>query len=115
VETPQHERALNMADAALAPDADLTRVVPDQPVLFGHVTHAVRHEMAMRLSDVVRRRTPLYLSRALDRAALTSCASVMARELRWSRREISAEIDATEAEIESFRGPLQRDRRPAAA
>ena len=115
VEAPQRRRALETADPRLPPDGDLTRIVPDQPVLFAHVTHAVRHEMAMRLSDVIRRRTSLYLSTALDRSALTSCASVMARELRWSRRETSAEIDAVEAEIAVFKGPLQRDLRPAAA
>jgi len=106
VETPQRQRALKTADPKLPPDGDLTRIVPDQPVLFAHVTHAVRHEMAMRLSDVIRRRTSLYLSRALDRSALAACASVMARELRWSRREISTEIEAAEAELAIFRGPL---------
>lgn len=115
VETPERPRALETGDPQLPPDADLTRIVPDQPVLLGHVTRAVRQEMAMRLSDVIRRRTPLYLSRALDRAALTSCAAVMARELRWSRRETAAEIDAAEADLASFRNPLQRDLRPAAA
>jgi glycerol-3-phosphate dehydrogenase len=115
VETPERPRALNTADPQLPPDADLTRIVPDRPVLLGHVTLAVRHQMAMRLPDVIRRRTSLYLSRALDRAALTSCASVMARELRWSRREMGAEIDAAEADLASFRNPLQRDLRPAAA
>ena len=75
--------------ALMREDATLTaRVVPDLPVVMGQVLQAARAEMAMRLSDVIRRRTPLYLSAALDRSALSACAGVMMRELRWSRREI---------------------------
>lgn len=83
------------------------RVVPDLPVMFWQIVHAVRHEMAVRLSDVVRRRTPLYLSAALERSVLAACAEVMARELRWTQRETEAEINAAEAELAAFRGPLQ--------
>jgi hypothetical protein len=63
----------------------------------------------------VRRRIPLYLSAALDRSVLASCAAVMARELRWNRREVAAEIDAAATELANFRGPLQADPHPAAA
>ncbi len=115
---PLRQRALATASPLGAPDVDpalMARVVPDQAVLFAHVLHAVRHEMAMRLADVVRRRTSLYLSNALDRSALSACAALMARELRWNRREIGAQVDAAEAEIAMFKGPLQADLRPAAA
>jgi glycerol-3-phosphate dehydrogenase len=114
VERPLRPRILGNTHLQLD-SALVARVVPDQPVLFGHVIHAVRCEMALHLCDVVRRRTPLYLSKALDRGALIACATVMARELRWSRREISAEVAAAEAELAAFRGPLQADLRPAAA
>jgi len=107
VETPQRPRALDTADLKLPPDGDPTRIVPDQPALFAHVTHAVRHEMAMRLSDVIRRRTSLYLSMALDHSVLASCAAVMARELRWSRRQISAEIAAAETDQGIFKGQVR--------
>jgi glycerol-3-phosphate dehydrogenase len=102
--------ALMAADAALT-----TRIVPDLPVMLGEVVHAARTEMAVRLSDVVRRRTPLYLSEALDRSALNGCALVLARELHWSRREIGAQIDAVEAEMVAFQGPLRMAVRPVAA
>jgi glycerol-3-phosphate dehydrogenase len=117
-EPPARERALASVSAVPLFDADpalAARVVPDLPVVFGQIVHAARHEMAMRLRDVVRRRTPLYLSRVLDRSVLAACAAVMARELRWNRRETAAEIDAAEAEIAAFRGPLRADPRPAAA
>lgn len=97
------------ADPALA-----TQIVPDLTVRMGQVVHAVRQEMAMRLSDAVRRRTPLYLSAALDGSVLAACAATMARELRWSKRDVAAEIEATEAEIAAFRGPFGVDARPVA-
>jgi glycerol-3-phosphate dehydrogenase len=102
--------------ALLAADPTLwTRIVPDLPVILAEIVHAARTEMAVRLSDVVRRRTPLYLSEALDRSALNACATVLARELHWSRREVGAQIDAVEVEIAAFRGPLRMQLRPVAA
>ncbi len=116
-EQPLRQRVLNPFGTRLrgADPALTARVVPDLPVVFGQVAHAAREEMAVHLWDVIRRRTPLYLSRVLDRSVLAACAFVMARELRWSRREITAEIDATEAELRAFRGPLEADPRTAAA
>jgi glycerol-3-phosphate dehydrogenase len=114
VDRPLRPRILDKVNVELEPSL-AARLVPDQPVLFGHVIHAVRHEMAIHLTDVIRRRTPLYLSKALDHGTLIACATLMARELRWSRREISAEVAAAEAELAAFRGPLQAHLRPAAA
>src|SRR6185437_14161238 len=41
------------------------RVVPDMPVVLAQIAYAARAEMAVRLSDVVMRRTQLYLSQTL--------------------------------------------------
>jgi glycerol-3-phosphate dehydrogenase len=112
---PVRERALEISGAVAATGGDAARVVPDLPVVFGQIAHAVREEMAVHLWDVVRRRTPLYLSRSLDHSALAACASVMARELRWSPRTTAAEIDTTEAELAAFKGPLRVASRPVAA
>ncbi len=91
------------------------RVVPDLPVVLAQVAYAARAEMAVRLADVVMRRTPLYLSQALDRPALTACAATLARELRWSTRETGAQVDDAARQLAAFRGPLVCDREPAAA
>ena len=91
------------------------RVVPDLPVVLAQVAYAARAEMAVRLSDVVMRRTPLYLSRALDRPALTACAATLARELRWSTKETGAQVDEAARQLAAFRGPLVCDLEPAAA
>jgi len=92
-----------------------TRVVPDLPVVLAQVAYAARAEMAVRLVDVVMRRTPLYLSQALDRPALTTCAAALARELRWSTRETGAQVDEAARQLAAFRGPLVCDLEPAAA
>jgi len=106
----RHLLALMAAEPSLA-----TRVVPDLPVVLAQVAYAARTEMAVRLADVVMRRTPLYLSAALDRAALTACAATLARELRWSTKETGAQVDETARQLAAFRGPLVCDLEPVAA
>jgi glycerol-3-phosphate dehydrogenase len=106
----RHVLALMAAEPGLA-----TRVVADLPVVLAQVAHAARAEMAVRLSDVVLRRTPLYLSQALDRQALNACAAVLARELRWSSKETGAQVDEAARQLVAFRGPPVCDLEPAAA
>lgn len=100
----------------IAADPSLgNRVVGDLPVILAQVAYAARSEMAVCLSDVVMRRTPLYLSQALDRPALTACAATLARELHWSSKETGAQVDEAERQLASFRGPLVCNLEPAAA
>jgi glycerol-3-phosphate dehydrogenase len=106
----RHLLALMAADPALCQP-----VVPDLPIALAQIAYAGRAEMAVRLSDAVLRRTPLYLSRALDRAALSACAAVLARELRWSTKETGAQVDEAARELATFHGPLVSDLEPAAA
>jgi glycerol-3-phosphate dehydrogenase len=86
----------------------MARVVPDMPVVMGQVVYAVREEMALHLRDVIERRLPLYLSNELDHAALLACATVMARELRWSRREMMTEVEEVEAGLAAVQRPWAR-------
>lgn len=106
----RHVLALMTAEHSLC-----AQVVPDLPVVLAQVAYAARAEMAVRLADVVMRRTPLYLSRMLDRPALTACAAALARELRWSTRESGAQVDDAARELAAFHGPLVCDLEPAAA
>jgi glycerol-3-phosphate dehydrogenase len=92
------------------------RVVPDLPVIRGQILHAVRAEMAVQLADIVMRRTPLYMSEALDSATLSACVAIAARELRWSQREMATQIELVESALQAFRGPLShRPSEPATA
>jgi glycerol-3-phosphate dehydrogenase len=106
----RHVLALMAAEPSLC-----ARVVPDLPIVLAQIAYAARSEMAVRLADAVMRRTQLYLSQRLDRAALTACAATLARELRWSTKETGAQVDEAARQLAAFRGPLACDLEPAAA
>ncbi|HEY7460655.1 MAG TPA: glycerol-3-phosphate dehydrogenase/oxidase [Gemmatimonadota bacterium] len=63
------------------------------PVIGAEVVHAVRMEAAMRLDDVVSRRTELALGGAPGDRALESCAALMARELNWDAARTGRELE----------------------
>jgi glycerol-3-phosphate dehydrogenase len=74
------------------------RLHPDHPFLEAEVIYGVRHEMAMRVMDVLARRIPLaLLDRDAAREALPRVVELMAGELEWDagRREVEAQA-ATE-------------------
>ena len=81
---------------------DLLRASPDDrsplgaacAVTRGEVRHAVREEMAVRLSDAVLRRTEAGSAGHPGDDALAAAAGVMAAELGWTSERTAAEIDA---------------------
>jgi glycerol-3-phosphate dehydrogenase len=66
--------------------------IPGSTVTESEVLHAVRMEMACRLSDVVLRRTDLGSGAVPSREALERCAALMAEELHWERSRVEREI-----------------------
>ena len=62
-------------------------------VIKAEVVHAVREEMAVRLADVVFRRTDLATGEYPGPAALLACARLMAEELGWNGVRMQAELD----------------------
>jgi glycerol-3-phosphate dehydrogenase len=84
-------RALGQADPSAArPLAEST------DTLAAEVLLAVRDEMAVRLSDVVLRRTDLASFGRPDARALAACADLMKRELGWSSHRTDEERRATD-------------------
>jgi glycerol-3-phosphate dehydrogenase len=74
-------------------DARLLRPVAGQDsVLRAEVVHAVREEMAMKLTDVVLRRTELGSGEYPGDVAVEDCARLMAAELNWDEARVAAEI-----------------------
>lgn len=70
-------------------------LVPGLPYVRAEVVHAVRHEMACSLDDVLSRRTrALLFDRAGARAAAPLTAQLMAPLLGWSQAEIDSQIRA---------------------
>lgn len=65
--------------------------------LGAEVVHVIRHEMALRLADIVVRRTALGSAALPPRVALENAARIAAQELGWDDRRIAEEIAAVEA------------------
>lgn len=73
---------------------DWSRPLSVQPaVLAAEIVHAVRDEMAVRLADVVQRRTILGAAGPPDAAAVEACAALMGDLLGWSPQQRQDEIE----------------------
>jgi glycerol-3-phosphate dehydrogenase len=65
-------------------------VAPGVATLGAEIVHVIRQEMAVRLSDVVIRRTGLGAAGPPDERALARCAAIAARELEWTNERTVA-------------------------
>lgn len=81
----------------VAADAKLGRFVPgSREVTRAEIVHAVRNECALRLEDVVLRRTDLGTLGHPGGEALRVCAELMGAELGWDGKKKEREIEAVE-------------------
>ena len=93
--------------AAAADDSELgRRLVPGLPYLWAEVVHAVRHEMALTLEDLLARR--LHLLYEADDGGLGIAEAVVDRlvaepELAWDR-------ERGDRDLENYRRTVARDR-----
>ena len=67
-------------------------VAPDTPTVAAEIIHAIRNECALRLGDIVLRRTTLGAAGHPGRTALESCAAIAAAELGWEAARVQDEI-----------------------
>ena len=67
--------------------------IPGTTTLAAEVLHAVREEMASKLSDVVFRRTDLGTAGSPGASALEAAADLMATELGWERSRRDKELE----------------------
>jgi len=72
------------------------------PILVAEIIHGIREEMALKLADVIFRRTDLGQTRRPSRENLKECADIMGRELGWDEDRRAKEIEAVLAAY----GPL---------
>jgi glycerol-3-phosphate dehydrogenase len=77
-------------------------VVEGSTVCRAQVIYAVRHEMAVKLCDVVLRRTGLGVEGYPGRDAIEAVARLMAECLKWDKSRMEAEIDEVEFELNRF-------------
>jgi glycerol-3-phosphate dehydrogenase len=78
-------------------DPSLKLTLDNTNVLGAEVVHAVREEMAQKLTDVVFRRTDLATGGDPGEPALQTAASLMAKEMGWTKSRIEQEL----AEVKS--------------
>jgi glycerol-3-phosphate dehydrogenase len=88
------ERAADMVRLTKERRDWLTPLTPDAPTIGAEVVHAIRHEMAMRLSDIVIRRTGAGAEGQPGAALVSSTAAIAATELGWDDRRVKEEIEA---------------------
>ncbi len=77
----------------------LVETIGGTSVIKAEVIHAVHEEMALKLADVVLRRTDMGNAGYPGRTALNQCAEVMARELRWDAGRVENEISEVEKQF----------------
>jgi glycerol-3-phosphate dehydrogenase len=83
-------------------------LTPTSPVIKAEVVHAVREEMALKLVDVVLRRTELGSAGSPGESCLWACAEVMAAELGWGGMKELREIAEANRVFSSLSGGESR-------
>ena len=72
-------------------------------VIAAEIVHAVREEAAVKLADVILRRTNLGAAKHPGAECLEFCAGLMAKELGWDKSKIRREIEETGAVYQPVR------------
>jgi glycerol-3-phosphate dehydrogenase len=86
----------------------LAQTFHDSTVMKAEVVNAVRNEMAVKLSDVVFRRTDLGTGGNPGERALRACADIAANELGWDANQAERELQEIRAYFPGFGGGRQR-------
>jgi glycerol-3-phosphate dehydrogenase len=97
------ESARSMTATRPLPGARTDRPRPDDGDLTARVVHAVRHEWARRLEDMMRRRSDLGFRADLGWDAAEAVSLVMQRELGWDDARRLAELDDYQAHVSRHR------------
>jgi glycerol-3-phosphate dehydrogenase len=89
---------------------DLAPIAAPWPAVRAEVRHAIRHEMAQTLTDVVVRRTRLGVAGHPGNAAAAAAAELMRVELGWDEARVRDELEG----LRRFYAPVTRDAAPPA-
>ncbi|MDR5693855.1 MAG: glycerol-3-phosphate dehydrogenase/oxidase [Armatimonadota bacterium] len=85
-------------------------LIPGVPVLGAEIAFIVRHEMAVRLADVLFIRTPLAILALRELPETVECAAeIMGEELGWSAEETRKQIEEVHMQIQLALGWAPRD------
>ncbi len=104
------DEVLATADENQGERADLLRrLMPESPVLGVQIVHAIRHEMAQHMDDIVFRRTGLGTLGHPGVDMLNRIAELMARELGWDDTRMATELAATNRLFETQPRQIEGD------
>jgi glycerol-3-phosphate dehydrogenase len=79
-------------------DADVRQPITEMSSLSkAEILHAIREEMAVKLADVIFRRTSLGMAESPGYLDLEGCGAIMAQELGWSAAKVQSEVEETRA------------------
>ena len=83
----------------MAAETRLTRPLSEKhPHVAAEIVHAIRHEKAVRLGDIVARRLGLGASAAGNEGVVERVATIAAEELAWDASRVNAELDGIRSE-----------------
>lgn len=85
-------------------EGDTSLLEGTHDILTAEVIHAVRHEMAQKLSDVIFRRLGIGTVGYPTRETLEHCATLMSAALGWDESRRAQEVAEVEALFEELRG-----------
>ena len=80
--------------AAMRHGALRQTLTPTEPTMAAEVVYVIREEMAVRLTDIIIRRTGAGAMGHPGQDAVRACASIAAAELGWSPERVAEEIAA---------------------
>ena len=86
--------------AGVARPSGLHRLAPGRETIEAEVEYAVSHEQALRLEDVVLRRTGLGTLGHPGTACLERCGNLMGARLGWTEEHLAREIAQTEQQLQ---------------
>jgi glycerol-3-phosphate dehydrogenase len=78
-------------------------LVPGQQVIGAQVVYAVKEEMALKINDVLQRRTGLFPLAETDELTLARCADIMAQALEWNEEQRQAALVEARQSSNQFR------------
>lgn len=77
---------------------------PRTEITAAEIAFLVRREYAVRLGDLVMRRTPLAITGVIDASLIDAVAMAAGKELGWDSERRRAEIDDLKSELENYHG-----------
>ncbi len=96
-------RYRDVFDIVTDQDEKLSGTLPGSRVTKAEIVYSVREEMAMKLTDIVFRRTELGTGSKPDQAALAECAAIAAKELNWDQDRVQKELEGIDAACKKFK------------